>query len=140
MSFFVYVQFQLIVLRVRGDVFRRIFNRAFQCTAITQAKCHPTIQIAWARNWGSNITNLYTGNRVLFYATFNVYAYYFFPDNRREIQYVSLQRRGLLCTPYVEIFSIKNFFYSISVRPKWGSKHICSFSGYNFSIFQKRSK
>ena len=32
------------------------------------------------------------------------------------------------------------FFYSISVRPKWGSKHICSFSGYNFSIFQKRSK
>ena len=25
----------LIALRVRGDVFRRIFNRAFQCTAIT---------------------------------------------------------------------------------------------------------
>ena len=62
------------MLRVGLYVFRSVFNRRFNLTAVFKAKRHYDVQIAWGRNLGSQMTNLTTGNRVLFYTAFYVFA------------------------------------------------------------------
>ena len=61
-------------LRVGLYVFRPIFNRGFEHAAVVNAERNYDVQIAWVQNWGSKVTNLTTGNRVLFYTTFYLFA------------------------------------------------------------------
>lgn len=61
-------------LRVGRYVFRPIFNRGFEHAAVVNAERNYDVQIAWVQNWGSKVTNLTTGNRVLFYTTLYLFA------------------------------------------------------------------
>ena len=63
-----------VTLRVGLYVFRPIFNRGFEHAAVVNAKRNYNVQIAWVQNWGSKMTNLTTGNRVLFYTTLYLFA------------------------------------------------------------------
>ena len=62
------------MLRVGLYVFRPIFNRGFEHAAVVNAERNYDVQIAWVQNWGSKVTNLTTGNRVLFYTTLYLFA------------------------------------------------------------------
>ena len=64
-----------VMLRVGLYVFRHIFNRGFEHAAVVNAERNYDVQIAWVQNWGSKVTNLATGNRVLLYTTIYVFPY-----------------------------------------------------------------